>query len=61
MLSFVLSNWKTSLGGLTAALIVLCNVAGVPVPNEDALLGLILTWIGLASKDGNVTGGTVKQ
>jgi hypothetical protein len=61
MLSFILSNWKTSLGGIAALMLMACEFLGVPVPAKEELLALILGLVGLASKDGNVSGGNVKQ
>jgi hypothetical protein len=61
MLSFIFANWKTSLAGGAAILIMLCDMLGVPIPAKDELLAAILGILGLASKDGNVTGGSVRQ
>ncbi len=61
MLSFILANWKTSLAGAAAVLLVLCDWLGIPVPAKDEILAMILAALGFAAKDGNVTGGSVKQ
>lgn len=61
MVSFILANWKTSLAGAAALMILLCDWFGIPVPAKEELLTAILAALGLASKDGNVTGGSVRQ
>lgn len=61
MLNFVLANWKTSLAGAAAVLLLVCDWLGVPVPAKDELLAMILAALGFAAKDGNVTGGSVRQ
>jgi hypothetical protein len=61
MLSFIFSNWKTSLAGGAAILIMVCDFLGVPIPAKDEILAAILGVLGFAAKDGNVTGGTSKQ
>lgn len=61
MMTFILANWKTSLAGAAALMILLCDWFGIPVPAKEELLTAILAALGLASKDGNVTGGSVKQ
>ena len=60
------TNWKTTLGGgLTAALGV-ASLFGVSIGGQaidpTTALGMVTGGIGLIfAKDGNVTGGTVKQ
>jgi len=58
------SNWKTSLGGLVLIVLGAANTfLGIHVPGFDMGFSAALT-AGLAlifAKDGNVTGGTVKQ
>jgi hypothetical protein len=61
MMTFILSNWKTSLAGAAAAMILVCDWFGIPIPAKDELLAAVLAALGLAAKDGNVTGGTSKQ
>lgn len=61
-LSNILKNWKTSLIGLAtgAGIAFLTSVQGGMHP-RDAALAAGVAALGLAAKDGNVTGGTVKQ
>jgi len=51
-------NWKTSVAGLV-------YLAGNTYYNGTSLkqlaLGALVAWLGLAAKDGNVTGGTKQQ
>jgi hypothetical protein len=53
MLSLILANWKTSLAGLTALMIVLCDTLGIPIPAKNELLGLVVTYLGLSARDAN--------
>ena len=57
------TNWMTTLGGLLAGLPVLFTQAGIVLP--EAIMTFIpavgILLIGLAAKDGNVTGGTKKN
>jgi hypothetical protein len=60
----LLSNWKTSVGGLIIILIgALSTFVGIKVPGFNMDFGSALT-AGLAlilAKDSNVTGGTTQQ
>lgn len=53
MLALLFANWKTSLAGLTAIMIVLCDTLGIPVPAKNELLGLIIGYLGLSARDAN--------
>lgn len=53
MLNLLIMNWQTSLAGVTAILIVLCDWLGIPVPGKNELLALIVGYLGLAAKDSN--------
>ena len=55
-MSWLVTNWKTTLGGVAALMVWLANLAGAPIPGQENIMALILAWIGLASKDGNVSG-----
>jgi hypothetical protein len=62
-------NWKTTAGGLASFLAVVVLVlkdvsAGVPLAQAlttPEVFGLILGYLGIVGKDGNVTGGSVVQ
>ena len=64
-----MKNWKTTLSGAVssaAALVLALQAGGVMVPHWLVITaGFVLTGglaaQGLAGKDNNVTGGTVKQ
>lgn len=61
-----LTNWKTTATGVGMIAAGLLSVLGIKVPGmtvDPSTAGpLILTGVGLLfSKDGNVTGGDVKQ
>lgn len=53
MLTFVLANWKTSLAGAAAVMLLLCDWLGVPVPAKDEILAMVLAALGFAAKDAN--------
>jgi hypothetical protein len=60
----ILTNWKTSLGGVIILVIAVLQLAGVNIPLiphidfGTAFMG-VLTGLGfLGAKDANVTGGT---
>lgn len=61
MLAFILANWKTSLAGGAAVMLLLCDWLGIPVPAKDEILAMILAALGFSAKDANVSGGSVKQ
>ncbi len=54
----ILTNWKTSLGGFLAGISSL-SINGMNP--KSYLLALAFAALGAVAKDGNVTGGTVKQ
>jgi hypothetical protein len=63
-MNFIATNWKTTAAGVaTIGLGLLSSVAGVKIPGFTMDAGAaIITGLGLVmAKDGNVTGGTVKQ
>ena len=60
------TNWKTSLGGGMTAAIGIASLFGVSVGSQPidptVALGMITGGLSLLfAKDGNVTGGNVKQ
>ena len=62
----LLTNWKTTAGGVGAILGALADIAislsHGNVPNVTADFAAITAGLGLiAAKDGNVTGGTIHQ
>jgi hypothetical protein len=65
--SSLLTNWKTSLGGVLLIAIAGVQIIGVSIPGiphvdfGTALVGLVTGVIGLVAKDSNVTGGTTSQ
>jgi hypothetical protein len=67
-MSYLLSNWKTTAGGVILILLFVAKSLGITVANVDlshldmtSIVALIGGWIGLAAKDGNVTGGSNPQ
>jgi len=56
-----MKNWKTTAAGILSATGQLLPLLGVPVEVGTAVSTIGLFLIGLAAKDSNVTGGTVKQ
>ena len=65
-MKFIITNWKTSLVGLLAAVLVAgpqlaACLRGAMCDWNQILLGVLLGALGLGAKDTNVTGGTVKQ
>ncbi len=60
----LLSNWKTSLGGVILIVLGALNTfLGIQVPgfNLDFVAALAAGGALIFAKDSNVTGGTVKQ
>lgn len=64
----LLANWKTTAGGIGAGLGALADIfTQVSQGNFDAnhlwldIVAISTAWGLLTAKDGNVTGGTVKQ
>ena len=62
----LMTNWKTSLGGLLTAALGVAALLGIKVGDSSidptTALGMITGGLGLLfAKDGNVTGGTVRQ
>ena len=60
------TNWKTTLGGGITAALGLASLFGITVGTQaidpTTALGMITGGIGLIfAKDGNVTGGSVRQ
>jgi hypothetical protein len=60
------TNWKTTLGGGLTAALGLASLFGVSIGAQPidptTALGMVTGGIGLIfAKDGNVTGGSVKQ
>jgi hypothetical protein len=53
MLNLLFANWRTSLAGVTAIMIAVCDMVGVEVPAKQELLTLILGVLGLAARDAN--------
>jgi hypothetical protein len=67
-MAYLLSNWKTTAGGAILILLFVAKSLGITVANVDlshldmtSIVALIGGWIGLAAKDGNVTGGSNPQ
>lgn len=59
----LLKNWKTSLFGLLTAVGIIAYkvIAKQPITSEDIAIAGAAIGIGGSAKDGNVTGGTIKQ
>jgi len=60
------TNWKTSLGGALTAALGAASLFGISIGGQaidpTMALGMITGGFGLIfAKDGNVTGGSVKQ
>jgi hypothetical protein len=53
MMALLFANWKTTLAGSAALLIMLCDMLGVPIPAKDELLAAILGVLGLTARDAN--------
>lgn len=53
MLSLLFANWKTTLAGSAALLIMLCDMLGIAIPAKDELLAAILGVLGLSARDAN--------
>ena len=52
-----MKNWKTTLGGLLALVTVILQAFDVITPDQQAIiLGGVVTYLGFAAKDFNVTG-----
>jgi hypothetical protein len=51
MLALLFANWKTTLAGSAALLIMVCDMLGIAIPAKDELLAAILGVLGLAAKD----------
>jgi len=55
-------NWKTTLAGIAALISVVAKVANGGAIDTATDVPVVITAIGLlVAKDGNVTGGTVRQ
>lgn len=65
--SSLITNWKTSLGGVVLIAIAGLQMVGVVIPGVahvdfgTSLVGFITGLIALVAKDSNVTGGTTSQ
>ena len=59
----IVRNWKTTVGGILAALGTSGVLAafGAPPDADKALAAAGIAILGLGAKDSNVTGGTVQQ
>jgi len=51
MFELIFANWRTSLAGATAIMILLCDTVGVEIPAKQELLALILGILGLTARD----------
>jgi hypothetical protein len=67
-MAYLLANWKTTAGGVILILLFVAKSLGITVANVDlshldmtSIVALVGGWIGLAAKDGNVTGGNTPQ
>lgn len=59
-----MKNWKTTLGGIIAAIpqfALLFGIQGVPPEVWNGISAIGIFVLGLIAKDSNVTGGTVNQ
>ena len=56
-----MKSWKTTLSGVLSAAGQLFPILGLPAEIGQAVSVIGLFLLGLFSKDGNVTGGTVVQ
>lgn len=57
-----MTSWKTTLGGIIAAVAALGPIVHMMTTEQSvALLGVAAAWGLIAAKDSNVTGGTKKQ
>jgi hypothetical protein len=65
--SSLLTNWKTTVGGVALIAIAGLQMIGVSIPGighvdfGTSLVAMITGVIGLVAKDSNVTGGTTPQ
>lgn len=62
----ILTNWKTSAGGILTIAIGVASLLGIkvganPIDPTSAIAMITAGWGLLMAKDQNVTGGTVKQ
>lgn len=57
----MIKNWKTSLIGVATFAIAVLHVFVPEIPGPDIATAVSALLLGLAAKDGNVTGGTVQQ
>lgn len=53
MLNLLFANWKTTLAGSAAILIMLCDMLNIEIPAKNELLAAILGVLGLTAKDAN--------
>ena len=57
-----MKNWKTTAAGVLVALLAAATYFGWLTEEQGKSITSVLTALGLiAAKDGNVTGGSVKQ
>jgi uncharacterized membrane protein len=58
----ILKNWKTTLAGIITLGVTVAGVTHTLSPDQVSAVVAVAVAFGLISaKDGNVTGGTVKQ
>jgi hypothetical protein len=53
MVALLFANWKTTLAGSAALLIMVCDMLGVEIPAKNELLAAILGVLGLTARDAN--------
>lgn len=58
-----IKNWKTTLGGIVAIVAFILPKFGIELPPniQDSMIAVGLGIATFYAKDGNVTGGSVKQ
>jgi len=58
-----MKNWKTTVGGVIAAMPQILPVMGIviPEPISKLVMAIGLCWFAYFAKDKNVTGGSVSQ
>lgn len=63
-MNYLFTNWKTSVPAVILGIVNLVKpIIGIQVPDEvvNAITYLCIFAIGIFAKDGNVTGGSIKN
>jgi hypothetical protein len=57
-----MKNWKTTVSGIIAAVVLAIHEFNEPNPSVEKLVGAgLIAALGYYAKDHDVTGGTIKQ